>query len=423
MVAQGLIAEDRPENQLGRRYRIEGELGRGGMGVVYDARDTLLGRAVAVKILSDDLAGDPREMTRLLGEARLLAALHHPNIATIHGAGRTDDGTGYLVLERVQGESLAARLSRGPLAPDRALDACRQIARALRAAHERGIVHCDLKPANVMVTPDGLIKVLDFGLARRAIERVRPRSTGSASEHAPGQSQASTIAGTPGYMSPEQLMGEYPESRTDVFAFGCVLFECLTGKLAFPGESMWAVVDATLDLDPEWTALPNTLPVPVVQLLHACLEKDPSHRPDIDGVEAVLATAVASPRHNLPEPSTRFVGREQQIRECVELAERSRLFTLTGTGGCGKTRLGIQIAQELLPKHPDGVWFVDLAAIGAADRVVDAVARVMGVPEDPDGSPLEALAKRLADLRALLVLDNCEHVLPAVRELVETLMA
>jgi serine/threonine protein kinase len=233
-MVQGLVAEGRPGNQLGR-YRIESELGRGAMGVVYEARDTLLGRVVAVKILSDGLAGDPREMTRLLGEARLLAALHHPNIATIHGAGRSDDGIGYLVLERVQGESLDVRLSRGPLAPERALDVCRQIVRALRAAHERDIVHCDLKPANVMLTPDGLIKVLDFGLARRAIEPVRRGPiTGSASEPPPGHSQVSSIAGTPGYMSPEQLMGEHPEPPTDVFAFGCVLFECLTGKRAFP---------------------------------------------------------------------------------------------------------------------------------------------------------------------------------------------
>jgi predicted ATPase/predicted Ser/Thr protein kinase len=415
-------------------YRIEGELGRGGMGVVYLARDTRLDRAVAIKMLPESLARDPEQLARFQREARLLASINHPNIATIHGLEQSERGDRFIVLERLEGETLAERLRRGALPLDEAIGVCAQIAEALEAAHERGVIHRDLKPGNVMLGPRGRVKVLDFGLAKHIARAVAGQEPADASR----LTEAGVVIGTPGYMSPEQVLAQPHDRRVDIFAFGCVLYECLTGRRAFGGENLGAVTAAVLAGDPDWSALPADTPEAVRALLARCMAKDPAERPE-DAAQALremgpvassasLATAraipvAAGPRHNLPRQLTSFVGRERELADCARLLDQARLLTLTGAGGCGKTRLALRIAEAMLDGYPGGVWFVDLAPLTDASRVAHAVAAAVGVREEPGKSPAETLAAHLAPRRALVVLDNCEHLLHACADLVATLLA
>ena len=258
-----------PGNRLGP-YEIVSALGAGGMGEVYRARDAKLARDVAIKILPSGLAGDAERLTRFEREARMLAALNHPHIAAIYGFEESGAVRG-LVLELVEGETLAEKLARGPLGLDEALGIARQIADALDAAHERGIVHRDLKPANVKVTPAGVVKVLDFGLAKAGAADAGMAST----KTSPFDSTAGgLLLGTAPYMSPEQARGLPVDKRTDVWAFGCVLFEMLAGRRPFAGDSMTDVLVAIVERQPDWAALPPATPPAVRRLLQRCLEKD-----------------------------------------------------------------------------------------------------------------------------------------------------
>ena len=205
-------------------------LGAGGMGEVYQAHDIKLGRDVAIKVLPEAFAHDPERLSRFQREAKMLASLNHPNIATIHGLEQSN-GTNYLVMELVPGETLAERISKGALPIEEALKIAEQIAEALEAAHEKGVIHRDLKPANVKVTPEGRVKVLDFGLAKAfAGDTIRTSFQCADAEHA---QREGVILGTPAYMSPEQARGKPVDKRTDIWAFGCVLYEMLTGEQAF----------------------------------------------------------------------------------------------------------------------------------------------------------------------------------------------
>jgi len=263
-------------------YRIEGLIGTGAMGHVYRALDTKLGRDVAVKVLPPISTSDPDRLARFQREARVLAALNHPNIATIHGIEDADE-IHALVLELIEGETLADRIAHagGPQGPpprlDDALHIARQIAEALEAAHEKDIIHRDLKPANIAITPNGIVKVLDFGLAKIYA------SESPAAD--PRQAQTITVAtregmilGTAAYMSPEQARGQAVDQRTDIWAFGCVLYEMLTGRRPFSGETLTDTLAAILDRDPDWTALPETTPRSVQHLLQRCLQKDSRRR-------------------------------------------------------------------------------------------------------------------------------------------------
>ena len=254
-------------------YRVEGFVGAGGMGEVYRARDTKLGRDVAIKILPRELVGDADRLARFEREARILAALNHPNIATIHGI-EESDGLRALVLELIAGETLSDRLRRRALPLADALAIARQIAEALDAAHEKGIVHRDLKPANVMISESGLVKVLDFGIA--AI-RLGP-STEPVPEAQADATIAGAIRGTAPYMSPEQARGAPVDKRTDIWAFGCVLYEMLAGRSAFARDTTSDTLAAILEREPDWSALASTTPGAVVRLLRRCLEKDPRKR-------------------------------------------------------------------------------------------------------------------------------------------------
>src|SRR5262245_4169498 len=255
-------------------YRVLSLLGRGGMGEVYRARDSRLGRDVALKVLPTKFTADAERLARFESEARMLAALNHPHIAAIFGLEDTD-GIPALVLEFVDGETLADRLRRGPIAPREALPIARQIADALDAAHQKGIVHRDLKPANIKVTPDGVVKVLDFGLAKAAATAdVVPQDLSQLPTVAPEATRVGMILGTAPYMSPEQARGLPVDTRTDIWAFGCVLYEMLTAQPAFGGQSITETLTAILERVPDWTKLPSSTPPGIRRLLRDCLQRD-----------------------------------------------------------------------------------------------------------------------------------------------------
>jgi eukaryotic-like serine/threonine-protein kinase len=265
-----------PRTRLGP-YEIIAPLGAGGMGEVYRATDPRLGRDVAIKALPAEFAQDPERLSRFEREARLLASLSHPNIAGIHGLEEVS-GHRYLVLELVEGETLAQRLARGPLLPDEAIEVCRQVAAGVEAAHENGVVHRDLKPGNVMLTPSGAVKVLDFGLAKGGAASNSSSNLSASPTMTYVATSAGMILGTAAYMSPEQARGRAVDRRTDVWSFGCVLYECVTGRQAFEGETVSDLIARILEREPDWTAIPPTTPPRVVELLRRCLTKDATLR-------------------------------------------------------------------------------------------------------------------------------------------------
>jgi serine/threonine protein kinase/Tol biopolymer transport system component len=259
-------------------YEIIAALGAGGMGEVYRARDTKLKRDVAVKVLPDQFARDTDRVARFRREAEFLATLNHPNIAAVYGLEETD-GLTALVLELVDGTTLADRIEQGPIPLDEALPIARQIANALEAAHEHGIIHRDLKPANVKLRHDGTVKVLDFGLAKSFEPTALPRVlTESPTVLSPAPTLTGVILGTAAYMSPEQARGKTVDKRTDIWAFGCVLFEMLTGQKPFNGETLTDMVAAIVKNEPDWRALPPGTPVLIRSLIARCLRKDPAQR-------------------------------------------------------------------------------------------------------------------------------------------------
>ena len=264
----------------GRRlgtYQVHERIGAGGMGEVYRARDMKLGRDVAIKILPSVFVNDPDRLARFEREARVLASLNHPHIGAIYGL-EDADGLRALVLELIDGDTLADRIARGPIPLADTLIIARQIADALDAAHEKGIIHRDLKPANIKVTPDGVVKVLDFGLARI----VSTSDGGTSDSRRPTITIEGTreglVMGTAPYMSPEQVRGKTADKRSDVWAFGCVLYEMLTGARAFEGDEVSDTMAAVLRGEPNWTSLPVSTPTPIRRLLCRCLEKERTRR-------------------------------------------------------------------------------------------------------------------------------------------------
>ncbi len=305
-----------PGTVFAGRYEILERIGAGGMGEVYRAIDKNLGRHVAIKVLPSAFAEDKERMARFEREAKLLAVLNHPNIAAIHGL-EESEGRRFLALELAEGETLQARLNRGPLPVDEALETCREIAEGLEAAHEKGIIHRDLKPGNIMITPEGKVKILDFGLAKAYggettnvdIEK-SPTITAQMTE--PG-----VILGTAAYMSPEQARGRAADRRADIWAFGCVLYECLTGSRAFHGETVSDTLAHILKGEPDWGKLPADTPTLIKVLLRRCLEKDRKRRLhdiadarlEIEAPMAYPSEAVAAPRRStLPWLAAGAVG-------------------------------------------------------------------------------------------------------------------
>ena len=319
------------DSVLAGRYRVIEELGRGGMGKVYRAEDISLSRHVALKILPQEFAGDPERLARFDREAKLLAALNHPSIASIHGI-EGFEGRRFLILELVEGESLRDRLGRGALPLNEALETCKHIAEGLEAAHEKGIIHRDLKPGNIMISKEGRIKILDFGLAKafpieKAAIDVKESATVTSKMTASG-----IIMGTAAYMSPEQARSHQVDKRTDVWAFGCVLYECLSGKRAFEGDTLSDTLAHVLKGEPDWEALPREIPSALKFLLRRCFQKNPKQRlHDVADarivIEEVLA-AGASGNVELEALGARLSGRRLSRREALAWA-LAALATIT----------------------------------------------------------------------------------------------
>ena len=277
-------------------YEILEPLGKGGMGEVWRARDTSLDRDVAVKVLPDSMALDEERRLRFEREAKLLATLNHAGIAQVYGF-EESDGTKYLIMELVEGETLADRLNRSALRVDEALDIALQVAHGLEAAHEKGVVHRDLKPANIMVTEDNVAKILDFGIARAMQEQ--STSTGESLDSptiTADYTKPGVVLGTAAYMSPEQARGRAVDKRADIWSFGAVLYECLTGRVLFAGETAADSMGAIMHREPDWQDLPEGTPPTVHLLLRRCLTKDRKHRlHDIADARVELQAAIADP--------------------------------------------------------------------------------------------------------------------------------
>ena len=458
-------------------YEVVGPLGAGGMGEVYLGRDTRLEREVALKVLPSRLTHDAESIARFRREALTLASLNHPNLATVHGFEEAAEGTLVLVLERIEGLTLAERLTEGALGVEDTLQLCAQVAQALEVAHERGVIHRDLKPGNLMIGPRGLVKVLDFGLARRTVGllgsspgvgdatlvppfatvegnddttdgRATPRSTddddtvvigpsGGAGAASWTASMTGMTVGTPGYMSPEQILAHDVDGRTDVFSLGCVLYECLTRRRAFPGSTAEQAMRTTLEAEPDLTALPERVPPRVRSMIQRCLAKAPAERPesmrtirleieDALGIRRASALreggTVAAP-HNLPTPATSFIGRAATLLGCENALRETRLLTLLGMGGSGKTRLALRLAETRRDSFADGVWFVDVAPLADPDRLDEALAAALGIRDEAGRTLLDGIAHALAGRRALVLLDNAETHLAACVRLTSRLLA
>jgi predicted ATPase/serine/threonine protein kinase len=437
-VAAGWIAREGESAALSGRigaYDDLSLLGRGGMGEVYLARDTRLGRKVAIKLIRPALTSNADAVRRFEQEARAASSLNHPNIVTIYEIGEIDDRR-FLAMEFVDGQSLSAMVG-GPVDVQSVSRIGAQLAKALSVAHAAGIVHRDIKPENVIVRADGYVKLLDFGLAR--LFSATSGEAGANTRHG----SSSLILGTPRYMSPEQARGEGAGSPSDVFSLGVVLYELVTGVHPFESDSTLGTLHA---ITTRPAARPNArvpeIPRRLERLLARMLEKSAAARPSADDVESELSRLSAGvaeqvglpapgvsgePRHNsLPSQRTPLLGRTTELAgvKGMLLDPTARLMTLTGPGGTGKTRLAVQVAHDLADLFEGGVSFVNLAPIADSTLVASAVASALGVRESGDRPLPRAIAEHLCSRGAtLLVLDNFEQVsdaAPIVRELLDS---
>jgi len=348
-----------PGDRLGH-YEIVEQLGAGGMGVVYRARDTTLRREVAIKLLPQGLSGDPERLARLEREAHLLAAMNHPNIAAIYSLEEAE-GSRFLVLELIVGAPLSDLIAAGPLPVPAALEIAAQIARALDVAHGAGVVHRDLKPANVMVTDDGRVKVLDFGIAKAPASLAADVDLDNSPTAAVPITEAGVILGTAPYMSPEQVRGQPVDDRSDIWAFGCVLYELLTGTRAFRRETAADTLAAILETEPDWTALPENLPENILGLLERCLRKD--HRLRLDSLsdaDAELIEALTGPLVVAARP----VGSPYR-RAAIAAVSAAAIALLVA--------LGLNIGGMQDRVRSDGFWPFSAPAPEASARIRIAV--------------------------------------------------
>lgn len=410
------------------RYRLDAELGHGGMGVVYRGHDQELERDVAIKVLNQALFGE-KERDRLIHEAKMIARLKHPNIVSVHDVGEFENAP-FFVMEYIDGTSIRD-VEPGDL--DEIIQICIQICQGLEHAHENGIIHRDLKPENVLFERDGRVKLVDFGIARSDVTQV---------------TNAGTIAGTVNYMAPEIAKGEDVDGRADLYSLGVMLYELTTGQLPLTADSLVAVISKHLFEEPVPPNETNPdLPLNINDLILSLMSKDPDERPYSAGellqilestefglidekaaeIPSPKPTTDASPSHNLTAQPSTFIGREEELTQIGELLADAncRLVTLVGIGGIGKTRLATQSAIRALDSHADGVWMVELASLTEADFLPQQVASVLRVSaqEAREGySETDVLVDYLREKSLLLVIDNCEHLVEACAEFAETLL-
>ena len=434
-----LPAADSPALSPGHRlgpYEILERLGTGGMGEVYRARDTRLGREVAIKTVSSDRHSQPNAILRFEQEARSASGLNHPNIVTIYELGNAD-GKHYIAMELVQGQTVRQMLTSGPIPFDKAVAIAAQIADALAKAHESGIAHRDLKPENLMVTGEGTAKILDFGLAKLF---TNSRGISNDATAATAITKEGTVLGTVGYMSPEQANGAEADFRSDQFSLGSVLYEMVCGVPAFQKNTYAETTAAILRDEPQrLVSRMFEAPAPFIWILERCLSKDPQLRyastrdlaRDLAAVRDRVAVAPARDSevrlNNLPAQRTVFVGREREVAALRELVSRDDvwLVTLTGPGGIGKTRLALQVAADMGEEFQGGLCFVGLSAVGEEGLIASAIAQTIGLPDTGSQSPLESLKKYLSGLKkpVLLLLDNFEHLVPSAPVVADLLSA
>jgi non-specific serine/threonine protein kinase len=434
------------------------------MGEVHLALDTQLERKVALKVLPDSFAGDPSRLDRFVREAKAASALNHPNILTVYEIG-TETGTHYIATELVDGVTIREWVRIEPRALVDVLDACSQVALALAAAHEAGIVHRDVKPENLMLRRDGFVKVLDFGLAKRLISVGNAVGSDPDSDSAPTEppiTQPGTVIGTVQYMSPEQACGVEVDARTDVWSFGVVLYELLAGRPPFTGPTSMHTLVAIVGNEPVPVEqfVPG-IPEELARIVTKTLRKPPEERypsagelardllrlkEDLEAerrasgsdsgaseqvrtgentprVTRSAPVAALAPPTNLAPPDSVLIGRERELDDVMRLLRRDdvRLVTLTGAGGTGKTTLAYEVARALLAEFPGGVFTVELAPLSDPELVASEIAKAVGAKEIPGRTTMEALGQRLEEHRMLLLLDNFEHLLDAAPLVAELL--
>ena len=377
-------------------YEVTSLLGKGGMGEVWQAKDTKLGRFVAIKTLPEEFAEDDERVARFQREAKLLASLNHPNIAAIHGL-EESDGTHFLVLELVEGDTLAERIRRGPVPVDEALDIAKQTVDALEAAHEKGVIHRDLKPANIKVTPEGKVKVLDFGLAKAFAGDGEEVNVSNSPTLSMAATQQGVILGTAAYMSPEQAKGIPVDKRSDIFSFGCVLFEMLTGRRAFDGDLATEVLASIIRAEPDYAALQANLNPKIKELLRRCLEKDPKKRwRDVGDVRIEIEYVLSGPGGAFVEPIAD--GEETKSRPLLPWVAATFAVTATvvGLAVWAVTRPAPPVISRLTVNVPPGVQIASLWPTLSPDG------RVLAFKAIRDGQS-QIYTRRLDQLEAVAV--------------------
>ncbi|MBL8315647.1 MAG: protein kinase [Rubrivivax sp.] len=431
------------------QYELVRKVGAGAMGAVYLARDTDLSRDVAIKLVHPTWAREEDRLQteeRFLREARSAARLNHPNVAVVYQVGR-DAGVTFIAMEWIAGTDLGQVVGRGPLPWREATAAIRDAAAALVAAHAQGLVHRDVKPSNLMRLASGAVKLVDFGLARL--------------HEAPSDLTVSgAVLGTPAYMAPELFQAQAATPASDLYSLACTYYHLLTGRVPFPGAHMVSVMQQHVGTPmPDPRAEIPDLPAAVARIVARGAAKQPQQRykdaasmladlqAALDGhagaapstapgqphgdAGAGIAVAAAPATPSLPAPSTgnlpaevgTFIGREQPIAQLSERLRQARLVTLTGPGGTGKTRLSQHVARLQASSYPDGVWLVELAALPVGGDATLAAAAVFGVRESTGQGVDVALARHLSDKHALLILDNCEHLIDSAAALAASLLA
>jgi predicted ATPase/predicted Ser/Thr protein kinase len=427
-VAGAANSDAAPGSFVGRtlhHYEIVCLLGAGGMGEVYLAKDGRLDRQVALKILPTDATHEPDRMNRFIREARAASAINHPNVATIYDIGESG-GVHFIAMEYVQGHTLAETIAEhADIAT--IVNVAMQVADALEAAHHKGIVHRDIKPANLMITSRGQVKVLDFGIAKRS-------DSVAQGDAATGITIPGLVMGSVHYMSPEQVLGREIDHRSDIFSLGIVLYEMAAGRLPFEGRTPTETMDRILHADPQApTEFNPATPPGLERIIRRCLEKQvetryPSARDlitDLNRVargESPAGAAAAEVHHNLPVQLTTFIGRNQAIADVQQLLSTTRLLTLTGAGGCGKTRLALEVGAQVRSEYRDGIWLVDLAPLSDPNLVTQTAASVLRLQEGPNRSFIEMLTDFVRHRHLLFLLDNCEHVIGACAQFSEMLL-